>query len=94
MRLEITPEPSPDERVALERALARLLEEPEEQGSAWWREGIRENLAEEAEAVTTVRSPPDRLPAGPSQRVSKARPTAARHSPTSRSASSGGIAGS
>ena len=45
MPLEIRPEPSPEEREALERALARLLEEPAETRSAWWREGMRENLA-------------------------------------------------
>ncbi len=46
MKLEITPEAPPEEREALERALARLLEEPEDQRSAWWRAGIHENLTE------------------------------------------------
>ena len=45
MGIEVTPEPSPDEREALERALARLLEEPAEPRSPWWREGIRESLS-------------------------------------------------
>jgi hypothetical protein len=45
MALEITPEPSPEEREALELALARLLQERAETRSAWWREGMRENLA-------------------------------------------------
>jgi hypothetical protein len=44
MELEITPEPPPEEREALERALARLLAEPARERSAWWREGVRENL--------------------------------------------------
>jgi hypothetical protein len=44
MPLEIRPEPPPEEREALERALARLLEDPVEPRSAWWREGMRENL--------------------------------------------------
>jgi hypothetical protein len=49
VELEITPEPSPEERQALERALARLLEEPERarERSAWWREGVCESLSEE-----------------------------------------------
>jgi ABC-type uncharacterized transport system involved in gliding motility auxiliary subunit len=46
VKLEITPEPPPEEREALERALARLLQEPEERRSAWWRVGIQENLTE------------------------------------------------
>ena len=46
MELEITPEPSPEERAALERALARLLEEPGDPRGAWWREGIRENVTD------------------------------------------------
>jgi hypothetical protein len=43
------PEPSPEEREALERALARLLAERADARSAWWREGVRESL-EEADA--------------------------------------------
>lgn len=43
--MEITPEPSPEEREAIERALAKLLEEHREQRSNWWREGVAENLA-------------------------------------------------
>jgi hypothetical protein len=45
MALEITPEPSPEEREALELALARLLSEPADTRSAWWREGMREAVA-------------------------------------------------
>ena len=40
--LDITPEPSPLERAAVERALAALLAGPPE--SVWWREGLRESL--------------------------------------------------
>jgi len=50
MEIEITPEPSPEERDAIERALARLLEEGAEQRSAWWREGVAENLNLEEES--------------------------------------------
>jgi hypothetical protein len=38
------PEPTPEEREALDRALARLLAERAEPRSAWWREGLRESL--------------------------------------------------
>jgi hypothetical protein len=47
VELEISPEPSPEEREALERALARLLVEPDDPRSAWWREGIGENLSDQ-----------------------------------------------
>jgi hypothetical protein len=46
VKLEISPEPPPEGREALERALARLLEEPEDRRGAWWRAGIRENVTE------------------------------------------------
>jgi hypothetical protein len=49
VELEITPEPPPEEREALERALARLLEEPRDQRGAWWRAGIYENVTEPEE---------------------------------------------
>jgi hypothetical protein len=45
MELEITPEPSPEEREAIERALARLLAEGADERSGWWREGVAENVA-------------------------------------------------
>jgi len=44
MEREITPEPSPEDEEAIEAALARLLEERTDPYSAWWREGVRENL--------------------------------------------------
>jgi hypothetical protein len=47
---EITPEPTPDEREALEEALARLLEPPPEPRTPWWRRGVEENVAEEESA--------------------------------------------
>lgn len=46
MDLEIKPEPSPEEREALELALARLLAQPDDPRSAWWREGVGENLSD------------------------------------------------
>ena len=46
VKLEITPEPTPEGREALERALAQLLDEAEDRRSAWWRAGIQETLTE------------------------------------------------
>ncbi len=46
MEVEITPEPTPEEREALIAALERLLEaqaEPEAYRSAWWRAGLEED---------------------------------------------------
>ena len=48
--IEISPEPSAEEREAVERALARLLGKPDGRATAWWREGISDNvLGEESE---------------------------------------------
>lgn len=44
VQLEWTPEPTGEEREALDRALARLLAEREDPRGAWWREGVRESL--------------------------------------------------
>jgi hypothetical protein len=44
MEREISPEPSAEEEEAIEAALARLLQERMDPYSAWWREGVRENL--------------------------------------------------
>lgn len=41
MEIEITPEPTPEERAAIERALAGLRRERVE--SLWWRAGIADN---------------------------------------------------
>jgi hypothetical protein len=48
--VEITPEPTPDEREALLHALARWDEAVDHGGSsAWWRAGILEAVDEEPE---------------------------------------------
>jgi hypothetical protein len=49
MDLEIEPEPTPEEREALERALAGLPAAAAEARGAWWREGVRENVSAEEE---------------------------------------------
>ena len=49
VELDWKPEPTPEEREALDRALARLLVERREPGSAWWREGVRESLSPDAD---------------------------------------------
>ena len=48
MQLEIEPEPSSEEREALERALAALAAPSADPRGAWWREGVRENVSPEA----------------------------------------------
>ena len=49
MKPDFDPEPTPEERAALEIALARLLQPPTQPRSAWWRRGIEESL-EDGEA--------------------------------------------
>jgi hypothetical protein len=52
VELEITPEPSPEEREALARALASLEDSgPAERRSAWGRAGIEESISPEEEPV-------------------------------------------
>ena len=46
MNLEITPEPSPEERAAIVAALEQLRAEAERGPGAWWETGLRENLEE------------------------------------------------
>jgi hypothetical protein len=40
MELEINPEPTPEERAAIQAALAELLAPPSQTRSAWWASGI------------------------------------------------------
>jgi hypothetical protein len=47
MEFEIGPEPSPEEREALERALARPPPDPR---GAWWRAGVEESLVDGEDA--------------------------------------------
>lgn len=49
MELEATPDPSPEERAALERALAVAAGSAPDPRGAWWREGLRANLSEDAD---------------------------------------------
>jgi len=56
MEVRIDPEPSPEERKAILAALSRLLDRPAESDSAWWREGVLENVSEEP------LEPPDAIP--------------------------------
>jgi hypothetical protein len=48
MRVQITPEPTPEQREALIRALAALDGSRDEE-SAWWQAGIREAAGDESE---------------------------------------------
>jgi hypothetical protein len=52
-----SPEPTPEEREALERALAEALDDQSEPRSAWWRAGLREALSSEPELVRLEHEP-------------------------------------
>lgn len=49
MPLDWSPEPTPEEREALEAALARALAERPEPRSGWWREGVLESVSDPSE---------------------------------------------
>jgi hypothetical protein len=44
VKLDWRPEPTPEEREALDRALEGVLDERTDPRSPWWREGVRESL--------------------------------------------------
>jgi hypothetical protein len=49
-RIEITPEPTPEERAAILAALDRIRAEDERgRPGAWWEAGLRESVLEEAD---------------------------------------------
>jgi hypothetical protein len=48
-RIEITPEPTPEERAAILAALDRIRAEDERGPGAWWEAGLRESVLEDAE---------------------------------------------
>lgn len=50
MRVEINPEPAPEEREALLKAVAEL-HRAAKGGSAWWEAGIREAVEDEPEGA-------------------------------------------
>ena len=45
--LEITPEPTPEERAAILVALERVRAEEESTPGLWWEAGLRENVLDE-----------------------------------------------
>jgi hypothetical protein len=49
VKLDWKPEPTPEEREALDRALERVLAERDDRRGAWWREGVQESLSPEDE---------------------------------------------
>lgn len=57
MHYDWSPEPTPEERDALERALAASLADEPELRSAWWRAGLRESLTSEPELVRLEHEP-------------------------------------
>jgi hypothetical protein len=54
---EITPEPAPDEREALERALESVADEAPDPRGAWWRAGLSESLSSEPQLVGLEHEP-------------------------------------
>ncbi len=49
MTYEFTPEPTPEEREALERALEGVVGEAPDPRGPWWRTGLREALGSDPE---------------------------------------------
>jgi hypothetical protein len=47
--VEITPEPTPEERAAIVAALRQLRAEQERGPGAWWEAGLRENVLDDRE---------------------------------------------
>jgi hypothetical protein len=47
--IEITPEPTPEERAAILAALEQLRAEEERRPGRWWQAGLRESLEDEDE---------------------------------------------
>ena len=45
--IEITPEPSPEERAAILAALEQVQAEERDGPGAWWQAGLRENLEDD-----------------------------------------------
>jgi hypothetical protein len=45
VQLDWKPEPTPEEREALDRALERGLAERDDHRGAWWREGVHESVS-------------------------------------------------
>jgi hypothetical protein len=48
-RFEIDPEPTPEERAAIEAAVAQVRSERECKPASWWEAGVRENVAGDEE---------------------------------------------
>ena len=57
MHYDWSPEPTTEEREALERALAEALDDQPELRSAWWRAGLRQALSSEPELVRLEHEP-------------------------------------
>jgi len=47
VNVEITPEPSPEERAAILAALARLQTDEAHAPGRWWEAGLRENVEDD-----------------------------------------------
>jgi hypothetical protein len=49
VKIEITPEPSPEERAAILAALARCQEDEARAPGRWWEAGLRENVEDDVD---------------------------------------------
>jgi hypothetical protein len=57
MAYEFTPEPTSEEREALERALEGLGGRDNDQRGAWWRAGLRDSMGSKPELVGLEHEP-------------------------------------
>ena len=57
MAYEFTPEPTSEEREALERALEGMVDQAHDPRGAWWRAGLRDCLGSEPELVRLEHEP-------------------------------------
>ena len=48
VEVEITPEPTPEERAAIVAAVEQLQADEDHCPGAWWETGLRENVGEES----------------------------------------------
>jgi hypothetical protein len=62
MALEIRPDPTPEEREAILRALAEL--DGDSRQSDWWLAGVRESVGEEDELPGSASELPGQTPSG------------------------------
>ena len=60
MNVEITPEPTPEERAAIEAALEQLAEDEAGSPGSWWEAGLRESVEDEIDFFERTASAEER----------------------------------